>query len=261
MTLTLDSLRSSVPSLFSEKADPACSDRYSFIPTTKVVDLLQEDGWMPWKAQQVNSRTPDRRSFANHLVRFKREDTVLDDGTSNLFPEILLMNAHNGKGKYLMKAGLFRTICANGMVVCDEDFGEIRIKHIGFEEKDVFDASQKFTRNINRISDVVDKWSNTPLQHQDALRFASDAARLRWEDAGESAAGNLLQQRRSEDTTRNLWGCFQVVQENLLAGGFRVDGQKRNSRKITSIQKDVDLNSDLWELGTKYFSEGSYSLN
>jgi len=261
MVLTLDSLRGSVPSMFSEQADPACSDRYSFIPTTRIVDLLQEDGWLPWKAQQVNSRTPERKSYARHLIRFKREDSTLDDGTSDMFPEILLINAHDGKSKYLMKAGLFRMICANGMVVCDNDFGEIRIKHIGFSDNDVYDASQKFTKNISRISDVVDNWTNTPLQQGDTMKFAREAARLRWEDTGDYTAGNLLLRRRSADTTKNLWGCFQVVQENLLEGGFKPDGQTRAARKITSIQKDVELNSQLWELGTKYFSEYNYSLN
>jgi len=50
-------LRSYAPAAFAEAPeDGRVSDRYSFLPTTDILEILQDDGWTAWKAQQVNAR-------------------------------------------------------------------------------------------------------------------------------------------------------------------------------------------------------------
>jgi len=48
-----------------------------------------------------------------------------------------------------------------------------------------------------------------------------------------------------------------VAQENLIRGGFVNGSTGRNVRPITSIQKDVKFNSELWDLASQY----SVSMN
>jgi len=46
-----------------------------------------------------------------------------------------------------------------------------------------------------------------------------------------------------------------VAQENLMRGGFVNGSTRRKVRPITSIQKDVNFNSQLWDLASTYSEE------
>jgi hypothetical protein len=45
---------------------------------------------------------------------------------------------------------------------------------------------------------------------------------------------------------------FNRTQENLIQGGFLVTGGRRRSRKITNIDKNIDINTSLWDLASSY---------
>ena len=63
--------------------------------------------------------------------------------------------------------------------------------------------------------------------------------------------GRLLQPRRIEDTSKDLWTTFNVVQENIIKGGMYTrgsDGRSRRARAIKSVNEDQRLNKALWIL-------------
>ena len=59
---------------------------------------------------------------------------------------------------------------------------------------------------------------------------------------------------RAADIGHNLWSSYNVAQENLIRGGIMNTDTRRRSKAIKSIQKDLELNTKLWDLGTKYYS-------
>lgn len=246
-------LRRKAPAVFAtEPEDGRTSDRYSFLPTTDIIELLQEDGWEAWSASQVNSRTWSK-GHAKHVVRMRRQDW--DDGNFGVgdsFPEMLIMNAHNGLGGYHLQGGLFRLVCSNGMVISEQDFGKIYLKHRGFEPEQVFDASRKLIATTSTISDKIDSWTKIELDKDIRKQYVVDAAKLRFEEPDDSILQNLSLPRRKEDDKKDLWRLHNVVQENLMQGGFLNQTTRRRVRPITSIQKDLDLNSDLWALTSEY---------
>jgi len=61
--------------------------------------------------------------------------------------------------------------------------------------------------------------------------------------------------RREADRGNDLWSTFNVAQENLIRGGFVNGSTRRKVRPITSIQKDVNFNSQLWDLASTYSEE------
>ena len=89
--------------------------------------------------------------------------------------------------------------------------------------------------------------------------FFADAAKLRWESPDDGLILDVATPRRVEDKKTDLWTTFNVAQENLLRGGFRNGSTNRMVRPISNIQKDVNLNTQLWDLASTY-SEG-YALN
>ena len=124
-------LRMYAPAALAESASDEVSERYSFLPTTDILEVLQDDGWELWKAQQVHPRKRSE-SHAKHLLRLRHQDLDAENFSGgDSFPEILIVNAHNGTSSYTLRAGIFRFVCSNGMVVSEEDFGMLRVRHTG----------------------------------------------------------------------------------------------------------------------------------
>ena len=261
MIKNAEMIRAHAPAAFATSPeDGKVSDRYTFLPTTDILEILQDEGWTAWSAQQVNARTWSR-DHAKHIIRLRHQDldvTTFDVGDS--FPEMLLINAHNGLGGYTLQGGIFRMICSNGMVISESDFGKVHIRHIGFEPKQVINASRDLIMTSSKISDKVNTWKQFELSPRAQKDFFADAAKLRWESPSDDLVTEISQIRRQEDKGLDLWRTFNVAQENLIRGGFRNGETNRMVRPISNIQKDVKINSALWDLASTY-SEGALTLN
>ena len=146
-------------------------------------------------------------------------------------------------------------ICSNGMVISESDFGKIHIRHIGFEAKQVQDASRQLVMNSSRIADKINDWQGTEMTQRSRTDFFTDAAKIRFENPDEGVVRDMSKIRREADRGLDLWSTFNVAQENLIRGGFRNASTSRMVRPITSIQKDVKYNSELWDLASKYSEE------
>jgi hypothetical protein len=60
----------------------------------------------------------------------------------------------------------------------------------------------------------------------------------------------LLEATRDEDHGNDLWAVFNRVQEKILGGSFK--SGKRKTRSVTSFQKDIELNEQLFKLAGSY---------
>jgi|6_EtaG_2_1085325.scaffolds.fasta_scaffold32333_1 hypothetical protein len=258
-------LKSRAPAVFADEADSRVSNRYQFIPTTRILSILQDLGWKPWDAKQVKTRVANANT-TKHIVRLRHQDLTLtpdtDSGTSmggvkmhgDVFPEMLVINSHDGRQSYQLRAGIFRMICSNGMVVSEESFGELLTRHIGFKDEDVYNASRTFCSNVTNLNDTVEGWRSVSLNTDQRDSFFRDAAKLRFVDPNIDIIRGMRAARRAQDLAPDLWTQFNVAQENLIRGGFFNTESRRVAKPIKSIQKDLDLNTQLWDLGTKYYS-------
>ena len=239
------------PAIFAEQAAPTVSEKYTFIPTTRILGVLEDQGWIPTEVSQVNSHQESNKQFAKHLIRLRRDEAIKPE-VDKTIPEIVLFNSHNGKSNYDLRMGLYRFVCANGMVVSDQEFGSIKIRHMGYTDEQVVKASQEFIDNTSRIMNVVDEWQDIKLDRDQMRSFGREAAKLRFEDPDDLTINTVLQARRSEDMGSDLWTVFNRTQENLIQGGFLVTNGRRRSRKITNIDKNININTSLWDLASSY---------
>jgi len=239
------------PAIFAEQAASTVSDKYTFIPTTRILGVLEDEGWIPTSASQVNSHQEGNKQFAKHLIRLRRDEAIAPE-VDKTIPEIVLFNSHNGKSNYDLRMGLYRFVCSNGMVVSDAEFGSIKIRHMGYTDEQVVKASQEFIDNSTRIMNVVQEWQDVKLDRDQMRSFGREAAKLRFEDPDDLTINTVLQARRSDDMGSDLWTVFNRTQENLIQGGFLVTNGRRRSRKITNIDKNIDINTSLWDLASQY---------
>lgn len=252
MIINEDMLRRQAPAVFATSAnEERTSDRYTFIPTTSVIETLQEDGWEAWDAKQVRSRKWSDM-HAKHIVRMRRQKVEERTKVGDSFVELLIVNSHNGLQTYNLHAGIFRMVCSNGLIIGDENYGKVKVKHIGYSPDEVIAASQKLVASTNEIYQTRDNWNRRELELPERRQFFADAAALRWESPTEATIREVGQARRVEDAGDDLWSIYNVAQENLTRAGWVDPKTRRKARKITSISRDVELNSQLWDLAANY---------
>lgn len=258
--LTHDQLHRTAPAIFAHEPDEAVSERYGFVPTINVVDALQAEGWYPVRAQQTNVRQAERRDVARHMIRFRQEpDRQIDLGDS--VAELVLTNSHDRTSAFQLDLGLFRLICANGMVAPVSDMGGIRVRHGRHIVDQILEGSIALTQQVPQIAEGMEVFQSTMVHRDEARLFAEAALALRygddWQTNSPIQPDTVLEARRTEDAGGTLWQVFGRTQENLFKGGLRgrsASGRRTRTRAIHSVSEDVRLNRALWTL-TERFAE------
>jgi hypothetical protein len=251
--LSQDKMFKLAPSIFTDRPSEKVSSAYAFIPTTRVLGLLENEGWKPVNVSQSRSRTEEGREFTKHMIRLSRDlDSLTKVGDSSL--ELILTNAHNGLAAFNLMLGLFRQVCSNGLVVKDNDLMNESIKHIGFQDQNVIEATYRILENGPKVHEKVDKFSSIQLSFEERNLFAAAAHKIKYEGEEKPIikAGDLLLPRRWEDKKADLWTTFNNVQENMIRGGLRGSrsetGRRRSTKEVKSINENIKLNAALWHL-------------
>lgn len=267
--LTETELHKLAPSLFATEAHHSRSDRFAPVPTIDIVRGLQKEGFEVFSAMQAKTRDASKRDFTKHMVRL-RNPSFRQMANGDTF-EIVLVNGNDGSSAYRMMPGFFRMVCANGLIV-GETLNEVRVRHSGNAMHDVIEGAYTVLEDAPKVADRVDMMRSLSLTRDEALAFATAAHQLRFPAASLDRADEafapapvepirLLTARRIEDANErsNLWGVFNVVQENVIKGGQkgwveRQDGNGRaqirraSTRAVAGIDGNRDLNRALWTL-------------
>ena len=267
--LTEAELRRYAPSLFATEAHHSRSDRFAPVPTIDIVRGLQREGFEVFSASQAKTRDASKRDFTKHMVRL-RNPSFRQQSNGDTF-EIVLINGNDGSSAYRMMPGFFRMVCSNGLIV-GESLGEIRVRHSGNALHDVIEGAYTVLADAPKVVDRVESFRALSVSRDEAMAFATAAHQLRFpnaaldiEDADFAPAPvepiRLLSARRQEDMAErsNLWGVFNVVQENVIRGGQkgwverkdargRTQTRRASTRAVSGIDGNRDLNRALWTL-------------
>jgi len=247
--LTIGDLHKKAPAAFAATPFSTTSPNYRFISTAQIVSTLLDAGFEPVAALQTNSRG-ERSNYARHMLRFR--SMSLPKKFNDVVPQIVLINSHDGTSAYQLRAGLYRTLCMNGLLARVGDFGVIHVAHRGNVIANIVEAALQLARGFVAINDVIDLMHAAMLTEPQRLRFAEQAFDIRFQrlDSKPSfAPGRLLEARREPDQGNDLWKVFNVVQENVMRGGVAFTNRRdrpSSTRGIRAIREDVRINTALW---------------
>jgi hypothetical protein len=247
------SLRAKAPSAFASGPMTGVSNRYTFVPTARIVDGLREHDWVPVEAEEQRIRKEARQGFQKHMLRFRRAEQMATLDEWNV--ELVLLNSHDRGCAYQLHAGIYRRICSNGMVVSEGSFEAIRFRHSKLETEEVVRASFRLLEFVPKVGEMVNRFRQRMLNARESMDLAQHAVLLRYPsiEASPVEPETLLKARRDEDLGLDLWTALNRVQENLIRGGVsdsRRDrrGRLRSVRAINGIDSKVSLNKGLWHL-------------
>jgi hypothetical protein len=250
---TAEQLRLAVPSIYAERPADNVSQRYGFVSTSRIIDIMQEDGY-----QVVHARGGIRncsREFGVHEVRMRRVDQQIK--LHETFPEIVLLNSHNGTSSTILHMGLFRQICSNGLVVGDSAQTSFRVPHLGDPRENVITAAQFLMSSAPRLNETITNWRERKLSAAEIGEFGRRASELR-NTPGAALLGNadFAKVHREEDVEDNLWNVFNRTQENLVRGGVPLvnenTGRVRRTRALRAVKPLIALNRGLWDLAEEF---------
>ncbi|WP_275075304.1 DUF932 domain-containing protein [Providencia rettgeri] len=251
--LTIEELFRTVPSVFSEEKHDSRSERYTYIPTITLLDSLQKEGFYPFFACQTRVRDVSRREHTKHMLRLRRHDQI--NGVQ--VPEIILLNSHDGSSSYQMLPGLFRAVCANGLIYGDV-LGEVRVPHKGDVVNQVIEGAYEVLETFDHVAEKRESMQSLMLPPPAQHAFAQAALTYRFgEEHQPVTREQILQPRRFEDKKEDLWTVYQRLQENLIKGGLSgrtAKGQRSRTRAINGIDGDIKLNKALWVMAESLFT-------
>jgi hypothetical protein len=254
--ITKSEIRQKASSIFTTQGSPEVSEKYTHIPTEKIIDDMATLGWGVIDAKQVKARKGV--GFQKHLIVFRNNELEInaEDGDT-VYPQILLTNSHDGKNAFTFTAGLFRMICENGLVVSTKEFENMKIRHMGYSFEELQKTIREMVEKLPLTVEALNKLRSIELSQEAALDFAKKALEIRFKDEMENIEINLeelLVPIREEDKGTDLWSTYNVVQEKLIKGlfNYKYGVKVRKARKIKNFQQDIKLNTDLYSLALEY---------
>jgi hypothetical protein len=252
-----DEIYKIAPSVFTEFGAPNTSEKYSHIPTYRIIEDMETLGWGVVDAKEVKARK--QVGYQKHLIVF-RNDEIIINGADNdiIYPQILLTNSHDGKNAFMFTAGLFRMVCENGLVISTQEFENMKIRHYGYDFEILQETIKVMVEKLPLTVDSMNKFKATELAQEQALDFARKAVNCRFnENEIENINvdfSSLLTPTRDEDKGNDLWSVFNIVQEKLIHGMFNYTygNKNRKARKIKNFKQDMILNEKLYNLALEY---------
>lgn len=254
--LTMEQIQAQAPSIFTETAISTASERYTHIPTSRIISDMEALNWKVVDAKQVNVRAERKKGFQKHLLVFRNEDVVINGGDGDtVYPQILMTNSHDGLSAFHFKAGLFRVICSNGLVISDKEFEDAKIRHKGYTFEELQQTIKELTLKLPLTVECMNRMSQTELNDDQAMEFVKRALDLRHKDREvEVDLTQLLTATRLEDEGRSLWKVFNRVQERIISGNYKFTTRRglRRAKPLKSVTRDLQVNEQMFALALEY---------
>jgi hypothetical protein len=267
--LSNDDIRRVCPmALHTTPTNPDVSDKYVHANTMTVVEDLAKLGWFPVQAKQCRNKKNSSGIRSFHMIAFQNPDVkitkTLDNGEKivDTYPRIILTNSHDGFNSFKFMVGLFRLICSNGLVVCNNQMVDMSIRHINYDFEELRKIVASAIEQVPGIVNTMNDMRNVMLTDEQKTALATEVVKIRKgiEDdenyvVDAEVVEDILTPVRNEDKGNDLWTIFNICQEKMIKGGFGFRGatnKLRKQRGITSIKKDMDFNQRLWQTASQY---------
>lgn len=258
--LTELEIRQAAPQAFAATPKPGVSSKYSFLPTSRIIEDMDRLGWKVNQAKSNRSRTANAKEFGNHVIKFFHPDVYMKDQDGNVeaYINIVVMNNHMGTGSFKFEMGIFRLVCENGLVIKDKDFGGFNMRHAGYSFEQLQETLNQAMTQLPEVVGKINTYNQIIMSKEAQKAFAQQAFQLRsYQDRQltESELEDFLRPRRKQDEGDSLWVVLNRIQESVLKGGYSITNKKnkiRRAKSIKNIQQDIKLNQQVWELAETF---------
>jgi hypothetical protein len=120
----------------------------------------------------------------------------------------------------------------------------------------VIEGAYTVLETFDTVSGNIDLMKGIQLSEPEQRLLSAAALEYKY-DGGHSPVtpDQLLQSRRWEDKSPDLWTTFNRIQENVIKGGISgktAKGSRTRTREVTGIDGDIKLNQALWKMAEEF---------
>lgn len=256
--LTTEEIKSKAKSVFATEPLGSLTDKYIFVPTSKLIEDMKQLGWICIDATELRSKKRD--GYQKHIIAFKNPNIVIkseQDGDSFLM--ILMQNSHDGFSSFKLNVGIYRLVCSNGLVVADKEFAKKTIRHKGYSFETLKKNVEETVKQIPDIVEYIQKLSTIKVDRELQIQLAKKAYDIRYGGTvpTQETIDKLLEITRKEDSSDDMWTVLNRIQERLINGGFKFTtkkGKQRKSRAVKNFVNDIKINQQLFEIANEFIS-------
>ena len=258
--LSIEEVKQNAPQAFATAPKPGVSSKYSFLPTSRIIEDMDRLGWKVNQAKSNRSRSSAAAEFGNHVVKFYHPEVFMKDQDGNIeaYVNIVVMNNHMGTGSFKFEMGIFRLVCENGLIIKDKDFGGFNMRHSGYSFEQLQETLNTAMTRLPEVVGKINDYNQIIMSKEAQKAFAQQAFALRsYQDRQltETELEEFLAPRRKQDEGDSLWVVLNRIQESVLKGGYSITNKKnklRRAKSIKNIQQDIKLNQQVWELAETF---------
>jgi hypothetical protein len=266
--LTMDDIRRICPmATQTSPTNPKVSDKYIQANTMTVVEDLAKLGWYPVQAKQCRNKKNSSGIRSFHMIAFQNPDIKITKTMENgekvvdTYPRIILTNSHDGFNSFKFMLGMFRMVCSNGLIVCNNQMVDMSIRHINYDFEELRKIVASAIEQVPDIVNTMNEMRNVMLTDEQKTALATEVVKIRKGVDDDNyvvdteIVEDILTPVRAEDSGQDLWTIFNICQEKMIKGGFGLKNNKnklRKQRNITSIKKDMEFNQRLWQTASQY---------
>lgn len=262
-------VRKDFPAIFNTRRSVNVSEDYKLYRSDKVIDIMLENGMTLVEIGQERIGWSKKRHAHTQIHTMRFRDSRFGRkgfGVGDSFPEIVVMNSHDGRCVFRAMAGVFRLVCSNGMVVGNSSLGKVIRRHYG--EANAFDRVAgilaDMPKAVAQVSQVIERWDGMALSEREQMALAKQMLTRKLPCGGKRPdwlqPEQLLEHRRdadapSKDGSRTLWNTFNVLQESLTnANVERIggEGRRRAIRPIEGVVDNIGFNQTLWTAADEF---------
>lgn len=261
MTTIMQSTTSINPVEAVNRNEIETSDKYQFVSSEEIGKVLQDQGFTLDGVSYAKPRKEQNKGFQKHIMIFSRPDLLVDDGNKL---QLLVTNAHNGTSAVKFDSGIFRAVCANGLVSGNK-MHSARVLHKGgnFEQK-LKESLEYIVSQMQSLKSDVERMKNHQVSNSEAYDYMMGMAEYRLKDVDLAGINyqSVAKLNRAGDQSNDLYTFFNRVQENIIRGGIqyvknveildadgKVIGSEKKAgvtREVKAISTSLELNKVLW---------------
>lgn len=223
---------------------------YNHFSSKKLIDFfatqnLNLEGTSYGKVKKI-----ERDGFQKHIMIFSNDTMSLDDGNSL---QLLVTNSHDGKNSVVLNLGIYRAVCANGLVVGDT-FLEHRVRHTSKDiYTDIYKYAAQLIAEMPRVKATIKAMQSYQLSQEQVIQLESVFIKRRLKDKTLTKVFGMHRVLREADKGNDLYTVFNKFQEKIINGGIKFQHKTKTgeiksntTRKIKSIQEKLDLNKFMY---------------
>lgn len=263
--LSDDEIKQKCPfAFYNHPTNPKVSEKYVQANTSTVIKDMAKLGWYVIDAKQKAKRKNSSKVQSFHMIAFQNPNIkILQNGEVEAFPRIILTNSHDGMASFKFMVSLFRCVCSNGLIIADEKFAELTIRHINYTFEDLRHLVEKTIRELPEYISVMNRMKETTLNKEQKYDFALKMLKIRKNvpfeeklNVSEKTLTEILAPTRKEDEGDSLWSVFNVLQEKMIKGGSMIESGKndklRKLRPVKSFVRNINANYQFFDTAMDY---------